>query len=194
MATLESLVAAIAEVEGIGAERVRALARALREAGLIATGGRGTSAADMSETDAANLLIAANVADTARTAAEMVNRYRGLRASPSGNARFGSEFDRLLLGVSTGRMAASVANLVRLAPNPSPLVSHRYELEQYEIMIRFEKPIPGVTIYVTAPRGESHVDTVKFSQRTPSVTILDRRIEVSITERTIFAVGPLLRN
>lgn len=67
MATLENLVATIAEVQGIGAERVRAIARAVREAGLIAKHGRGTSAAEMSETDAANLLIAVNVADTART-------------------------------------------------------------------------------------------------------------------------------
>ena len=68
VATLEKLVAAIADVEGIDAERVRAIARAMREADLIATRGRGKSAAPMSERDAANLLIAVNVADTARTA------------------------------------------------------------------------------------------------------------------------------
>lgn len=199
VATLEKLVAAIADVEGIDAERVRAIARAMREADLIATRGRGKSAAPMSERDAANLLIAVNVADTARTAPEMVKRYRRLRASSkTWRAYFGTEFEKLLSAARTGTMADVVADLVRLAPGCSALASNRYDAEEYEIEIRFRKPISEVTLYVTAPRGgkADAISTIRFSERAEnsSATVSDRIVNVSITERTIFAVGELLRD
>jgi len=196
VATLERLVATIADVDGIGAERVRAIARVMREAGLIATRGRGMSAAEMSVGDAANLLIAVNVADTARTAPEMVKRYRRLRASSkTWSAYFGTEFEKLLAAARIGTMADSVAHLVRLAPGRSPLVSNRYDAEEYEFEIGFRKPLPAVTIYVAAPRGE-RPDAIRFSERAEnsSAIVSDRIVGVAITERTIFAVGELLRD
>lgn len=196
MATLESLVATIANVEGIGAERVRAIARALREADLITTRGRGTSAAEMTDRDAANLLIAVNVADTARAAPETVELYGRLRASSkTWSSNFGPELGSLISGVRTGTMADSVSSLVRLASERSRLVSRRYDAENYEIEIRFQKPIPGAAIYVAAPRGEQP-DTIRFSQRAQdsSANAGDRIVHIAITERTIVAVGELLRD
>ena len=56
MTTLSQLVDVVAAVEGLDGDRVAAVARAVREAGLIATYGRGTSAAKMGLADAANFL------------------------------------------------------------------------------------------------------------------------------------------
>ena len=188
MATLERLVATIAKVEGVDLARVRAIARSLRECDLIATGGRGTSAAEMSEKDAANLLIAVNVADTAPTAAEMVEQYRRLRASSNtSSGYFGTELEKLLSGAGMGEMANSVRSLVRLAPGRSPLLSSRYAPEEYLIDVKFIKPNSFVTIVVAAPRGETKPDRIEFFQRAESSAAIspDRIVEVRITERTI---------
>jgi hypothetical protein len=195
LATLEELVVTIADVEGVGTERVRAIARSIREARLIETRGRGLSAANMSDRDAANLLIAVNVADTARTAPRIVERYRGLRAdSRARNARFGPEFETLILAARTGTMAAVAAHLVRLAPGRSRLASRRYDVEDYEILIKFHKPIPKVSFYIAAPRGETP-DLIEFFERAENSSAIgsDQIVEVAITERTILAVGELLR-
>ena len=163
--------------------------------GLIATGGRGNSAAKMSERDAANLLIAVNVANTARVAPRIVERYRGLRArSATFDADFGAEFEKLLRAARTRTMANFVANLVRLAPRRSPLASTLYDAEDYEMEIRFKKPTPGVTIDVTVPREEITVPISFYERREGRPTaVSDLVIGFAITERTIFAVGKLLR-
>ena len=195
LATLERLVTTISEVEGIETERVRAIARTMREAGYIATRGRGNSAAEMSDSDAANLLIAVNGAATARAAPQVVERYRRFRArSKLWVTQFGTEFEKLLFAARTGTMADFVAGFVRLAPGRSPLASTRYDAEEYEIEIRFLKPIPEVKIYIAAPRGGTP-DLIEFSERdaNSSASPSDRTIDVVITERTIFAVGKLLR-
>jgi hypothetical protein len=76
MATLTELIDTIADVEGLDRSAVGLIARYVREAGLIATRGRGNSAARMSLTDAANLLIGVNATTTATEAAETVSAYR----------------------------------------------------------------------------------------------------------------------
>jgi hypothetical protein len=154
MATLEKLVATIADIEGLGRERVRAIARAVRQAGLITTLGRGPSAARMTETDAANLLIAVNVADTARAVPDMVNRYRRI-SSRVGITEFGNQFEKLLQAAGTGTIADYVGSLLGREKVPSPLVSKRYKPADYELSIKFRKHIPLVTIYVAAPHGEA---------------------------------------
>jgi len=196
VATLERLVTTIAEVEGLGAERVRAIARAMREDRLIATRGRGLSAAAMSDRDAANLLIAVNVADTARMAPAMVRRYRRLRTSPrAGSPPFGVELDKLVAAVGTETMADFVSSFVCHASQRSRLIAERYEPEDYELEIQFRKPIPEATIYVTAPRG-GRPEVVRFSQtaESSSAIVSDRTVTIMITHRTILAVGQLLRD
>ena len=130
LATLEELVVTIADIEGLGTERVRAIARSMREAGYIATRGRGNSAAEMSDRDAANLLIAVNAAGTARIAPQIVQRYRRLPArSKLWVTQFGTEFEKLLFAARTGTMADFVASFVRLAPARSALASTRYDMD-----------------------------------------------------------------
>jgi hypothetical protein len=80
MATLTQLVDTVAAVEGLEPSAVSLIARYVREAGLITTGGRGGSAAKMNLADAANLLIGVNATATATDAAETVSTYRNLEA------------------------------------------------------------------------------------------------------------------
>ncbi len=196
MATLSRLVETIAAVEGIDPERVGAIARVVREAGLIATRGRGPSAADMSETDAANLLIAVNVAETARTAPEMVTRYRLLQASKKAlETTFGAELENLLSAVRTQKVADVVVGLVRFVPERSSLAWNKYSSRQYDFRIEFRKPNPEVTLFVRGP-WKSNVDCISFAQpdKSSSTVNMDREEVITITERTIFAIGALLRD
>ena len=80
MATLSALVETIARVEGLDPSTVAQIAREIRQAGFIKTGGRGTSAAQMDFEDATNLLIAVNTARTIREAPQMVSAFRALQA------------------------------------------------------------------------------------------------------------------
>lgn len=89
MATLSSLVETVARVEALDPSTVALFAREIRQAGLIKTGGRGTSAAQMDFQDATNLLIAVNTARTIREAPLMVAKFRALQA-------WENEFDEFL--------------------------------------------------------------------------------------------------
>jgi hypothetical protein len=76
MAALSELAETVAAVEGIDPARVSLIARNIREGRLITTRGRGTSAAIMNVTDAANLLIGVNATINATEAARVVSTYR----------------------------------------------------------------------------------------------------------------------
>jgi hypothetical protein len=76
--TLSELVEIVARVEGLDPATVSLIAREVREAGLIKTGGRGLSAAKMGFPDAANLLIAVNVSSVVREASKLIATYRDL--------------------------------------------------------------------------------------------------------------------
>jgi hypothetical protein len=80
MATLSDLVAVTAKVEGLDPGSVALYARHMREAGLIKTSGRGTSAAVMGLLDAANLLIGVNTAKSAPEAPRAIRQFRDLHA------------------------------------------------------------------------------------------------------------------
>ena len=80
MALLSELVRMIAKVEGLEEVSVGIFARHAREAGLIAQGGRGRSAAKMTFRDAANLLIAVNGCALAKQVSDSVPLFRGLLA------------------------------------------------------------------------------------------------------------------
>lgn len=91
MATLSSLVEAIAGVTGLPTATVFAYGRFAREAGVIGQSGRGRSAAEMEIADAANLLIAIAGTGVTREAGSTVETFRNLT-----NGRFydfqGAEF------------------------------------------------------------------------------------------------------
>ena len=115
MATLSLLVDIVATVEGLDRDRVGAIARAVREAELIATHGRGTSAAHMGVADAANLLIAVNAAETARSAPEIVRRYRASRTNNKRQLQFGATLEAIIAAAKTQRLADHLMDIV-LAP------------------------------------------------------------------------------
>src|SRR6266545_7726625 len=142
MSTLSQLVTAISTVEGIDAERVAAIARAVREHGLIRTSGRGTSAAQMSEPDAANLLIATNTADTARTAPAAVLQYRALQARRGKReSEFGSALEELISAAKREVLTDYVTKMIALMGARDHLLGkRRYPNEAYEFAITFEKP------------------------------------------------------
>ncbi|MFL5239322.1 MAG: hypothetical protein ACJ8EL_17345 [Rhizomicrobium sp.] len=194
MATLSQLVAAIATVEGIDAERVAAIGRAAREEGLIRTSGRGTSAAQMSESDAANLLIATNAADTARTAPAVIAQYRALQARRKRTSEFGSELEELLSAAKRERLADYVTKMVALLGTRGHVLGRKpFANEAYRFSIEFEKPIPSVLLGIWVQHGRSdYIDF--FDRRQPANEVSgDRRERTRITHRTILAVANVLR-
>ncbi|BBO08495.1 MULTISPECIES: hypothetical protein [Bradyrhizobium] len=194
MATLSQLVAGIAAVEGIDAERVGAIARAVREEGLIKTSGRGPSAAQMDECDAANLLIAVNTADTARTAPGVVKQYRALQARRDRTSEFGSEFEELLSAAKAELLADYATKVVSLLGTRRHILGKRhYPNEAYEFSITFEKPVPSVLLHVGASRAKPHFISFYDRQELTIKTAGDRRESTTITQRTIFAVADVLR-
>jgi len=105
MATLSQLVEAIAEVEGMDSATVALIARTVREAGLITTGGRGPSAGKMTVADAANLLIAVNTSASAREAPDRVRKYRQLEMRSAEESKllstFGDAIEQLILACNS---------------------------------------------------------------------------------------------
>ncbi|MCV0384255.1 MAG: hypothetical protein K5799_12550 [Erythrobacter sp.] len=86
MAKLPSLVTALAEVDGRERKAIDHIARTIREAGYIPTGKRGSGAADMTEREAANFLMALNGADTPKDAPLAIDRFRSLRQFYKGSS------------------------------------------------------------------------------------------------------------
>lgn len=86
MALLSDLVKVVAQVEGLEEVSVGIFARHAREAGFIAQGGRGRSAAKMSIKDAANLIIAVNGCSLAKDVPVLLERIRGLNPYPKNDA------------------------------------------------------------------------------------------------------------
>ncbi|TYO68494.1 hypothetical protein FXV83_00385 [Bradyrhizobium hipponense] len=195
MATLSQLIAAIAAAEGIDAERVTAIGRAVREHGLVRTSGRGTSAAQMEERDAANLLIATNTADTARTAPAAVLQYRALQAKrDKRTSEFGSELEELISAAKREVLADYVTKMIAVVGARGHILGkRRYPNEAYQFELTFEKPIPSVFVHI----GASHArpDVILFSDRRepPIKAGGDRRESTRITQRTILAVANVLR-
>lgn len=192
MATLSQLVTAIADAEGTDAERVTAIARAVREEGLIKTSGRGTSAAQMSEPDAANLLIATNTADTARAAPAAVKKYRALQAR-RGSRQFGDELEGLIAAAKHEILADYVTKTVALLGTRGHVLGRRrFANEAYRFELEFEKPVPSVQFGIWQLDRADYIDF--FDRRQPAgETYGDRRERTRITERTIFAIASVLR-
>jgi hypothetical protein len=193
MATRSQLVAAIATAEGIDAERVAAIARAIREHGLIRTSGRGTSAAQMSETDAANLLIAVNTADTARTAPAAVKEYRALQAKrrPS---QFGSELEEMISAAKRECLADYITKMVALLGTRGHRLGRRpYANGEYRIEIEFKKPIPSVQLGIWVQNGP--MDYINFFDQRPTANRArsNRAVRTTINEQIILAVAEVLR-
>jgi hypothetical protein len=93
-----------------------AFARSVREAGLITSRGRGPSAAEMNEADAANLLIAVNAAETARAAPDTVRRFRALRMSHENQRAFGAVLEEMIAAAVRNELFCSPRSTTALRP------------------------------------------------------------------------------
>ncbi|WP_441256202.1 hypothetical protein AB7Z32_10250 [Bradyrhizobium sp. 482_C4_N1_1] len=196
MATLSQLVTAIADAEGIDAERVTAIARAIREERLVKTSGRGTSAAQMSEPDAANLLIAVNTADTARAAPAAVKEYRALQTR-RGSGQFGDALEGLISAAKQEVLADYITKTVALLGTRGHVLGRRrFPNETYRIEIEFEKPVPSVSVLFGVGLQSGRWDHIDFRDRWQPTSEAhgDRRERTMITSRTILAVASVLRN
>jgi hypothetical protein len=90
VARLPAIVAKYADFDGRDLAAIKHIARTIREAGLIPTTKRGSGASPMSDREVANLLLAANGADSPAEAARAVLRLRGLRRVPAPIVQFGA--------------------------------------------------------------------------------------------------------
>lgn len=75
---LPLLIAKLAPFDGRATETLAHIARVIREQGYISTTKRGSGAADMTTSDAANLLIAINASEAPKDAAAAVEHFRAL--------------------------------------------------------------------------------------------------------------------
>jgi hypothetical protein len=191
MATLKNLVDVVASVEGVDPERVAAIARAVREAGLIRTRGRGTSAARINAEDASNLIIAVNVAETARTAPETVLRYRALRAGGK-IAEFGRILDEILSAATIGGLPDYLLNLgfgpSRNVPNWKSYIS-----EDFDMQIEFKRARPPVVIECRLPSSAMPKFIPFYPIHEGGTARIEGDRRTTISHRTILAVGELLR-
>lgn len=185
MALLSDLVRIVAAVEGIDEVSVGIFARAAREAGHIAQGGRGRSAAKMTARDAANLLIAVNGCALAKEVPTRVGEYRDLKAldrnrtdieiGRPGNL-FGRDFEQLI------ELMADKGSSVHFAEMPSPAV------------IRFERPYTSVEFsFYTVDEDVTIMHHGYYRDSKRDETIHGDRLDLTIiTARTLRAVAEAL--
>jgi hypothetical protein len=192
MATLGALVDIVAAAEGISRERVEAIARAVREAGLIATHGRGSSAAQMTETDAANLLIAVNAAETARAAPETVRRFRALRADNKSQHEFGRVLEEMIAATVSGEIVACLLDLGfrRLGVEGE---KRRHALRRFDLRIEFQSspPLAVIECRLPATRMPQFLPFYPPREKSAGRAEVDRR--TTITDRTILAIAERMR-
>jgi hypothetical protein len=210
MATPGQLVQAMAGVLGIPATTVSQYDRQLAEAGLRTTGGRGTSAAKVTATDAANLLIAilgSPVSGASISAARQICKSLGsLPASAYSTKakRFGKfGFQTLATLPPTHTFREAVAKLIEGASRGEPFDGGTLEvLGRGKIFdLKVENPILSATLTFNFNPGlrfrQSLYFTLKYDCPTGRVKIIDPPKfdlvqERRITYRTLGKLGGLL--
>lgn len=192
MATLGALVETVAAAEGINRERVEAIARAVREASLIATHGRGPSAAQMSETDAANLLIAVNAAETARAAPETVRRFRALRTNNRNRHEFGRVLEEMIAAAARSEIVDCLLGL-GFGPLGIEHEKRKHTLRAFDLRIEFQssRPLAVIECRVPATRPPQFLPFYPPQEKSAVRTEVDRR--TTITDRTILAIAKTMR-
>ena len=221
MATLSHLVETIAAVEGIDPATVALIARHIREANLISTGGRGPSAARMTITDAANLLIGVNATRIAAEAADAVRVYRELNAyefralrdprPESSRGRLGDAIEQLIEASGAGKL-----------PDPFFELSISLDLDMEEafsrgdvhIELKFQTLSPAASLRMWMIPDSDVIDPATPAEwldvKPPDLSVLfsptrqrrsstnrtsatgDRIEETTIGYRTLRAVGKLI--
>jgi len=219
MATLSDLVAVTAKVEGLDPGSVALYARHMREAGLIKTSGRGTSAAVMGLPDAANLLIGVNAAKSAAEAPRAIRQFRDLHAyefrsesdprPESHGGAFGDAIEQLIKAAGTGKIPEPFFGTIM------PDLQEAFFNGDVHVGVTFKTTKVLVTIEIWPLPGKDAVDPDApdrwAAQVPPSISLLfysprprgppgakkqkgtaDRTEEVTIGYRTFREVGKLI--
>ena len=215
MATLSDLVAVTAKVEGLDPGSVALYARHLREAGLIRTSGRGTSAAVMGLPDAANLLIGVNTAKSAPEAPRAIGQFRDLHAydfrtetdprPESDWGALGDAIEQLIMASGLGRIPEPFFGTLNLD------LQEAFSNGDVHIELTFNTTKVSATIKIWLLPGKDAVDpdaperwvaiaspdiSLLFSAPKPRAKqqgrTIDRIEEVTIGYRTFRAVGKLI--
>lgn len=219
MATLSDLVAMTAKVEGLDPGSVALYARHLREAGLIKTSGRGTSAAVMGLPDAANLLIGINTAKSAPEAPRAIRQFRALQAyefrsetdprPESDRGALGDAIEQLIMVSGIGRIPEPFFGTLNLD------LEEAFSNGDVHIQLTFNTTKVSATIKVWLLPGKDAVDPDAperwVARASPEISLLfsstrprspprakqqgrtaDRTEEVTIGYRTFRAVGELI--
>jgi hypothetical protein len=219
MATLSDLVAMTAKVEGLDPGSVALYARHMREAGLIKTGGRGTSAAVMGLPDAANLLIGVNTAKNGPEAPRAIRQFRDLHAydfrseadprPESDWGALGDAIEQLIMASGIGRIPEPFFGTLNLD------LQEAFSNGDVHIELTFNTTKVSATIKIWLLPGKDAVDPDAperwVAQVPPAISLLfssprprgppraskqgriaDRTEEVTIGYRTFRAVGKLI--
>jgi hypothetical protein len=218
MAKLSDAVSVLARVSGRPEHEVAIHARRAREAGLIVQGGRGNSAADVRVRDLANLLLTFNGAEYAKDAKQTIKRYRKLVAEPIYLPTTSPKMLEAMrkLEALEGTVPSSFAFLrenqhsfgdaleqILLSAARGDLKRDMDRFEYKDLWITMSRPVLKASISLerlTGPKGLSktrHYQVVGGSYDGPLVgtkqTVHDRETSISITQKTLFALGELVR-
>jgi len=146
MPKLSDLVESVATVEGMDPATVALIARNVREAGLIRTGGRGPSAGKMAVTDAVNLLIAVNAADKVGESAKTVKTFRRLETYGRFTGRtfkLGDVLEQLIQAASNKALPEQF-----VFDRVPPRVAEAFSQETARVAVSFGRPVPLVRIAI----------------------------------------------
>lgn len=201
MAVLSTLVKALAEVEGLEETQVAWVGRYLREAGLVASGGRGRGGAQMTVTDAANLLIGVNATSTAKEAVGAVISIRGLTLADEvfPITEDIKDESRLSMALYQPQSAATcIENLIGCFIDQDGGEAALDETTSPHISISFSRPLTRVIIRVAdLATSEDETDElyalIEFEGNRESIErFADKADRTTITHRTLAALGRTL--
>ena len=245
MATLSNLVSALAQVTGLPEATVFAYGRFAREAGLISQAGRGLGGAQMTATDATNLLFAVCGSRVTRDAGKAIaalrllsgkivessfreippelkewsQRYNSFSLEQSGETqlRLGMFVDYLIHETCNGKLEALVRSLKiydvpQLIVYPDPEFEEAVETFHKNKLLLPIKKADAIDLFDDVRLGLSFNSTldhaffqmgynvllgddslaVEFGQINFSPKGGDLSTELSVSQRTIFAIGNCL--
>lgn len=221
MASQQQLIDIVSQMQGVERPTVEIISRNLREAGLLTTGKRGRSPAQMTVTDAANLIIGVVASKGPSAAVETVGSYRSSREERRGGGKritFGEYLDFLLDEARKDRLTEYATGMMKKAiqregkDNPAHIVDHikkRYSsLRSVGVRILFQRPMPAALVsidvfpeFVPLPGEMSDrilekqflpADEGQWSSWNEMASGPDRKEIIQISERTLFAVSDAL--
>lgn len=237
MVKLAGIIPVLAKAQGMPEATVLSVTRSVRTARYVNTGPRGPGGAEMTDWDAANLLLGVTCAAMAKDAGAAVHRYHSLVADtaevwtkegreplPDGpdmdrvslknlcpepmqwlgsTARgllLGDALERLIAMARTGDLQEVFRELVRPHYHEDAIDRVINELGEVYLKLEFRRPRPSGTI-AFGMRGANPFVSVSFSHRSElemseeldALQVGDRTETVTVTHRTIFALGEALR-